>query len=216
MTDGLSDSTDWASPQDFAALFQYSWYRDFPIDYVAKGGRRTDWTIHIGIVVRHVSDLMGFVTRFESGGRKDAVLRSTAGDEIAIEWEWEGVWGANELKKLREHRVWNNGPEQSSQRPLKYAVFVTYTHTPNIQRVLDHVSAEWKGARWPLLLILIDLEESPGYGAGKEFKHLQMFLFNANGRTKLRRAPAFPWSVEGTRWYQSSRTIVSPLPSPPA
>ncbi len=216
MTDGLSDSTDWASPQDFATLFQYSWYRDFPIDYVAKGGRRTDWTIHVGIVVRHVSDLMGFVTRFESGGRKDAVLRSTAGDEIAIEWEWEGVWGANEIRKLHEHRVWNM-PGQDSQRPLKYAVLVTYTHPPNIHKVLDYVSAEWNGARWPLLLILIDVEESSVYTSGKEFKYLQMFLFDANGETtKLRRAPAFPWNVAGTRWYQSSRTTVSEPPSPPA
>ena len=100
-------SADWASPQDFATLFQYLWYRDFPIDEIARGGKRSDWTIHVGIVVRNVADLMGLATRFESGGRKDAILRSMAGDEIAIEWEWEGVWGANEITKLREHLVRN-------------------------------------------------------------------------------------------------------------
>jgi hypothetical protein len=53
---------------------------------------------------------MGLVTRFESGKRKDAVLRSAEGDEIAIEWEWGGVFGkANELKKLKDHKVWPEG-----------------------------------------------------------------------------------------------------------
>ena len=98
----MSLNETWASPEDFATLFQYFWYRDFPIDQKATGARRVDWTIHIGIVVRNVADLMGLVTRFESGGRKDAVLRSTDGDEIAIEWEWSGVLGkANELEKLK-------------------------------------------------------------------------------------------------------------------
>ena len=89
----------WASPEDFATLFQYFWHRDFPIDQIATGAKRTDWTIHIGVVVRNIADLMGLVTRFERRGRKDAVLRSAGGDEIAIEWEWGGVWG-NELDKL--------------------------------------------------------------------------------------------------------------------
>ena len=78
----------WASPEDFAALFQYFWYRDFPMDAkMATGAGRVDWTIHIGVVVRNIADLMGLVTRFERGSRKDAILRSTEGDEIAIEWE---------------------------------------------------------------------------------------------------------------------------------
>ena len=65
-----------------------------------------DWTIHIGVTVRSIGDLMGLAARFERGRRKDAVLRSRDGDEVAIEWEWEGVWG-NELEKLRNHRAWS-------------------------------------------------------------------------------------------------------------
>jgi hypothetical protein len=76
----MSLNEKWASPEDFATLFQYFWYRDFPIDQISTGAKRTDWTIHIGIVVRNVADLMGLATRFESGGRKDAVLRSRDGD----------------------------------------------------------------------------------------------------------------------------------------
>ena len=192
----------WASPEDFATLFQYFWYRDFPIDQRATGARRADRTIHIGVVVRNVADLMGLVTRFERGGRKDAVLRSTEGDEIAIEWEWGGVWG-NELEKLKQHKVWSI--DRSSERLLKYAVLITYTHTPNIERVYNHITEKWQGAQWPLLLILIDLIESKKYYMGKEFKNIQMSVFHKGERRELRSAPAFPWEVPGTRWSYMSK-----------
>jgi len=48
---------------------------------------------------------MGLMTRFERGGRKDAILRSREGDEIAVEWEWNGVY-ENELRKLKAHKPW--------------------------------------------------------------------------------------------------------------
>ena len=195
---------DWASIEDFATLFQYFWYRDFPMDAkIAIGAGRVDWTIHIGVVVRKVADFMGLVTRFEEGGRKDAILRSTAGDEIAVEWEWGGVWG-NELEKLDKHRIWS---EKGDKGSLKYAVLMTYTHPENIQRVYDHVMKEWKGSRWPLLLILVDLDELKGpnkkYSMGKEFKNIQMSIFSEGEnveRRQLRSAPAFPWEVPGTIW----------------
>ncbi len=193
----MSLSEKWASPEDFATLFQYFWHRDFPIDQKATGARRVDWTIHIGIVVRNIADLMGLVTRFERGGRKDAILRSVEGDEIAVEWEWGGVWG-NELGKLKDHNVWRK--DKDSERLLKYAVLVTYTHTPNIEKVYNHVMQKWEGARWPLLLILIDLEESKKFTARKRFRGMQMSLFNSEGRKELRVAQALPWEVSGTRW----------------
>jgi len=194
---------NWASIEDFATLFQYFWYRDFPMDAkMAIGAGRVDWTIHIGVVVRKIADFMGFVTRFEEGGRKDAILRSTEGDEIAVEWEWGGVWG-NELEKLESHTVWSK--DVYKERPLKYAVLITYTHPENIQKVYDRVVEKWKGARWPLLLILIDLIDNPKsiFTMHKEFQNIQMSIFSEGekvGRTQLRSAPAFPWEVVGTRW----------------
>ena len=187
----------WATPEDFATLFQYFWHRDFPMDQRAIGARRIDWTIHIGVVVRNIADLMGLYTRFESRGRKDAVLRSDEGDEIAIEWEWSGVWG-NELEKLKYHKVWSK--DKPSDRLLKYAVLVTYTHTQNIEKVYDHVLKEWQGAQWPILLILIDLEESKKFVMGKEFKNVNMSIFHLGKRRTLRIVPAFPWEVGSTRW----------------
>ena len=187
----------WATPEDFATLFQYFWHRDFPMDQRSVGAKRTDWTIHIGVVVRGIADLLGLVTRFERGGRKDAVLRSTEGDEIAIEWEWGGVWG-NELEKLKLHQTWSK--DKDSERLLKYAVLITYTHTPNIEKVYEHVMKGWEGARWPLLLILIDLEESRKFSSGKEFKNISMFVFGSGGQRRLRVVPAFPWNIGCSRW----------------
>jgi len=187
----------WATPEDFATLFQYFWHRDFPIDEMATGAKRTDWTIHIGVIVRNIADLMGMVTRFERGGRKDAVLRSVDGDEIAVEWEWGGVWG-NELGKLKHHNVWSRN--KVVERLLKYAVFITYTHTPNIANVYDHVMQSWQDAKWPLLLILIDVEKSKRFSTGKQFKDIRMSIFAPSGRNDLRTAPAFPWKIEGSRW----------------
>jgi len=186
----------WASPEDFATLFQYLWYRDFPIDQISSGAKRTDWTIHIGVVVRNLADLMGFVARFESGGRKDAMLRSRDGDEFAIEWEWGGVWG-NELEKLKfPRKIWRKEP--------RCAVLITYTHTLNVNKVYAHVAKNWKGAKWPLLLILIDVVDVPRskISSGVEFKNIQISVFNNNRqRRELRIAPALPWEVIGTRWF---------------
>jgi hypothetical protein len=140
---------------------------------------------------------MGMVTRFESGGKKDAVLRSVDGDEIAVEWEWGGVWD-NELVKLKDHNVWSR--DKVAERLLKYAVFITYTHTPKITKVYDHVMQNWQDAKWPLLLILIDVEESKRFSTGKEFKDIRMSIFTPTGQKTLREAPAFPWKIESSRW----------------
>ena len=200
--------SDWATPGDFATLFQYLWHRDFPIDPGATGARRVDWTIHIGVVVRAIADLMGLLPRFERGGRKDAIIRSTEGDEIAVEWEWGGVWG-NELQKLKAHRSDSSDhegphlfrPVGVEKRPLAYATLITYTHEHNVQRVQEHVSQEWRGAECQLLLILIIVEESKRYSSGKDFKRMQSIVFAEDGRAAaFKDSPATPWSVPGTRW----------------
>ncbi len=209
----------WACIGDFAALFQYFWHRDFPMDAKgAIGARRADWTIHIGVVVRNIADLMGFVTRFERGGRKDAILRSTEGDEIAIEWEWGDIrrWinaSSNELQKLKDHKVWSG--VKGRERLLRYAVLVTYTHsrihTPDREKLYNQVIEKWEEidtdrrlfpAKWPLLLILIEVEKSR-LPMHREFKNIQMSVFYEGKHTELRSAPAFPWEVAGTIWsYQ--------------
>ena len=190
--------TGWATPEDFATLFQYFWHRDFPIGQGATGAKRADWTIHIGVVVRNIGDLIGLRTRFERGGKKDAILRSEDGDEIAVEWEWDGVYG-NELDKLRNHRVWSSRDDR--ERPLRYGVLISYADTTEVAKAHDHVAAKWREAPWQLLLILIDLEGSKRFQVGKEFKKIRASVFDQDGgRKDLRDAPALPWKVEASRW----------------
>ena len=69
-----------------------------------------------------------------------------------------------------------------------------------MEKVYNHVIGKWEGAQWPLLLILIDLIESKRFSSGKEFRNMQMSVFDRDGRRELRIAPAFPWEIDGTRW----------------
>ncbi|HEX9976914.1 MAG TPA: hypothetical protein VGA82_06655 [Dehalococcoidales bacterium] len=189
---------NWASIEDFATLFQYLWHRDFPMDQVSTGARRSDWTIHTGIVVRNIADLLGYMARFESGKRKDAVMRNTEQDVIALEWEWEEKWG-NEIGKLESRRkLWSH--DKDDRRLLQYAVFITYRPAEKIDEVCKKVLDEWKDAAWPLLLILIDVKETRKFFSGREFEDMEMFLFDKGEPTKLRSAPALPWKVPKTRW----------------
>src|ERR1700720_2681382 len=83
---------------DFATIFSHMWYRDFPLQPSLRDkAQRADWTTHIGITVRSTADLMGLFTRFESGGRTDAVLKENQGKSVAVcEWEWDGFHHGDE------------------------------------------------------------------------------------------------------------------------
>ncbi len=170
----------WASAEDFATLFQYFWHKDFPIDTKSTGAKRIDWTIHIGIIVRSIGDLMGVVTRFERGGRKDALYRSVAGDEVALEWEWQGIKGQNELAKLKAHNVWGR-PEYNHDN-LKYGVLITYVEIEYIEENLNTVSRNWQGAKWPLLLIIVTSQKAKDITARRSFSRLQMYLYDETGK----------------------------------
>ena len=101
----------------------------------------------------------------------------------------------NELEKLKSPRkIWRKEP--------RCAVFITYTHTPYIDKVYAHVAKNWEGAKWPLLLILIDVIDMPKRKiySGREFQNIQMSVFHEGRRRELRSAPALPWKVCGTRW----------------
>jgi len=196
---------DWASPEDFAALFQYLWYRDFPIDEISIGAHRADWTHHIGIVVHNIANLFGFVARFETGGKTDAVLRSRDGDEIALEWEWGDV--QSELNGLRSYRAWH--PPEVSEKTIKYAVLITYESESKPRDVLKKVEEEWRKEPrppYPLLFVLVSFRDvkRKEFSSKRAFSNISMFLFGEDKPGKLRSAPAFPRKVRGTRWSTDS------------
>lgn len=70
---------------DVPGMLDFFWYGHFLVDEMATDAKHTDWTIHIGVIVRNIADSMGLITRFECGGRKDAVLWNFDGDQIAVE-----------------------------------------------------------------------------------------------------------------------------------
>ncbi len=190
----------WATLEDFATLFQYLWHRDFPVDRISTGANRSDWRIHTGIVVRGIADLMGLAARYERGGKKDALLRSTDGDEIAVEWEWQGndIYGANkELYKLKTHQAWSTN--KNKIKSLRYAVLITYGQ--NISEICTKVAEEWRNAMYPLLLILVKTEESTAFSVGQKFDCLHFYVFNRGEYSEKRCCPASPWEVIGTRWF---------------
>jgi hypothetical protein len=189
--------SQWSTPDDFAALFKYFWHRDFPTNNVSVGARRVDWTIHIGLIVRSIGDLMGLATRFERGGRKDAVLRSREGDEIAIEWEWNDVYG-NELAKLKKHKPWS--PPEIQAKSLRFAVFVSYAKSSDFEASREFVGKLWEGADWPLLLILVTYDFTKKFRTRRDFKDLNLFVYGPNGTRDLGSIPAAPWNLEATRW----------------
>ena len=190
-------STHWATPEDFAALFRYFWHRDFPTNNVAVGARRADWTIHIGLVVRTIGDLMGLTTRFERGGRKDAIIRSREGDEIAVEWEWDGVRG-NELGKLKDHKVW--APTEFKPKSLRFATLVSYSESSDFEASREYVGNKWQGAECPLLLILITYGFTKKFRTRRDFKEMSFLLYGPSGVQDLGSVPAAPWNLESTRW----------------
>jgi hypothetical protein len=175
--------------QDFATLYSYLWYRDFP---VGEGGdhdvaQRADWTIHIGVVVRACADLMGLFARFESGGRTDAVLRDRREEIAAVEWEWlpTGTSQANELEKLRER---TRG---------EFGVLITYADERDFDEHLRRVTAIWSDSVRPLLLLTVVFRVSAQY---RIFTKLLAHSVQNGSCKSLREQEALPWKVASSRW----------------
>ncbi len=179
---------------DFVAIFNAFWYRDFPLSKDHKRfGTRAEWTIHIGICVRSCADLMGLFPYFESGGRTDAILKDNRQNEIAhIEWEW---WEAsspkvNEIGKLFKQRT-----------TAEFSVFISYSDQDALEKNLDSVQKQWGRSPEPLLIFLVTFEKD---GRKRMFKNLETYLVENGKRVRIRVQPALPWQAMGTRWESNS------------
>lgn len=179
---------------DFATLLAWAWYQDFPVDssWRLKTNGHADWTLHVATSVRFSAAQMGYFLHCEDAARTDGIIRNNKGDQIAaVEWEWNELSSAppyNEIAKLKT-RVAAGG----------FACLVCYVHEQHLTTQLANVAASWQGTSGPLLLVTITFEESR---RTRNFRRIQMFRFNVNGRipAALRDAPALPWELSGTRW----------------
>ncbi|MBL1255719.1 hypothetical protein [Methylocystis sp. Sn-Cys] len=178
--------------RDFVSLFNALWYKDFPVVYgKERGVSRANWTTHIASVVKQSSDLLGLLTRFETGNRTDAVIQRFESDRLwaKVEWEWIQVFRpqVNELCKLRE-----------AADSCDVSIFIGYAHIDNREVSLNKIREEWNGCGKPLLIFLITFREIED--RARVFDKLETYRITNGSLRRIRRQPALPWQVEGSRW----------------
>ncbi|WP_199756236.1 hypothetical protein [Candidatus Pantoea deserta] len=147
---------------------------------------RSNWTIHVGLVIRECAKLMGARTFFEQHGRTDAVLKYPD-KQILTFVEWEYIQAdkdsVNELDKLLE-----------KNDECYFSTFISYCQHENIDVVMEKASRIWSKASRPLIFFLITYE--PQAKKCRNFLELRTYFFSKGKRKLVRRQPALPWDVE--------------------
>jgi hypothetical protein len=181
--------------RDFIALFNVLWYRDFPLTRGYEDDTsRAMWTTHIASVVKQCADLLGLQTRYETGGRTDAIIQFPGNGEIWAHLEWE--WQQADLPKINE---FSKLSECSNKSQVCY--FIGYSQSQNLPKTLERINEDWKQIEKPLICFLIV------YKWGKKrrrFREFQTYEFKAGKKRLLRKQPALPWDVKHSRWAVAS------------
>ncbi|MBB6286309.1 hypothetical protein FBY10_104271 [Pseudomonas sp. SJZ103] len=169
--------------RDFVTLFNYLWYKDFPVTETAGLANRANWTIHMGLVIRQCANLLGARALFESGGRTDAVVQYSEKDILTfVEWEWKRAHtDINEIEKL-----------YSKAGQAAFQTFIGYSRVEDIQKALDQTLNKWIDAKSPLIYFLITYDVVKG---NRHFVDLVTYQFTKNRCKKIRSQPALPWMV---------------------
>jgi hypothetical protein len=177
--------------RDFVTLFNYLWYKDFPVTETDNLANRANWTIHMGLVIRQCASLLGARALFESGGRTDAVLQYSADDILTfVEWEWKRAHtDINEIKKLR-----------GKSSLATFQTFIGYSRTEDVQEALNQTSKTWTDAESRLIYFLITYDLVKG---SRHFKELVTYEFTKNRCKKIRSQPALPWLVNRKKFMNA-------------
>jgi hypothetical protein len=177
--------------RDFVTLFNYLWYKDFPVDKNNGLAKRANWTIHMGLVIRQCASLLQARALFESGGRTDAVVQYSDEEILTfVEWEWSRAHtDINEIKKLRG---------KASQ--AAFQTFIGYSRIDDIQAALDQTLHTWVDAESPLIYFLITYDVEKG---SRHFKDLVTYQFTKNRYKKIRSQPALPWMVNRKKFINA-------------
>lgn len=194
---------------DFVTLFAYFWHQDFPLDrHCRTWGKRSDWTIHIGIVLRKTADLLGYFSHFEDGQRTDMVVRDREGYALAwCEWEWlcPQERGFNEIEKFKKSLAEAEKATEISKQMPEFCFLYSYaciedisgqTHDEN--QVLQVLQDAWGQAAVPLVIGLMLFKQER---QGRKFKRMVFYRIESNRRQVLRTQAAVPWRVPHTRWF---------------
>jgi hypothetical protein len=100
----------------------------------------------------------------------------------------------------------------SKCKGLRFAGLIVYGRKGGVdfsartQQVLEQYAKDWKTELPPLLLVVIHFE-----GIGKnerlqrrQFQDMELYEIAGGMKRLLRRQPAFPWDVPGSRWAKES------------
>jgi len=177
--------------RDFICLFNSLWYQDFPVTENDPPVNRSNWTIHIGLVIRQCAKLLGAHAFFEQGNRTDAVIRYPEEPQqilTNVEWEWTAAHQprVNELDKLREE----------SGIPY-FSTFISYSRKEHLAEVLQRAETIWQDAEKPLIFFIVTYSMN---GRNRYFEELQTYFFSNNRFKKIRSQPALPWMVRRSKY----------------
>lgn len=177
--------------RDFVTLFNYLWYKDFPVTETTGLANRANWTIHMGLVIRQCASLLGARALFESGGRTDAVVQYSDNDVLTfVEWEWKRAHtDINEIEKLR-----------SKASQAAFQTFIGYSRVEDVQEALDRTLSTWTDAESPLIYFLITYDVVKG---SRHFNELVTYQFTKNRYKKIRSQPALPWMVNRKKFINA-------------
>ena len=200
---------------DFVTIYSQMWYRDFPLQRsFSRHAQRADWTTHIGVAVRSTADLLGLFTRFESGGRTDAILRDNEDKAVALlEWEWTAIHRENE--HINEFEKLKNNCLKKQFKDIQFAAYIGYfrseTHKGedysalSASKLSDYTKCWAMADLPPLLLVLVNFEWKGATKGGRKFTNLTVDKLEGGHKTRLRDQPAYPWDVSGSKWQHESK-----------
>lgn len=177
--------------RDFVTLFNYLWYKDFPVTETDGLANRANWTIHMGLVIRQCANLLGARALFESGGRTDAVLQYTSNDILTfVEWEWKRAHtDINEIEKLR-----------GKAGQAAFQTFIGYSRVEDVPLALERTLSTWADAESPLIYFLVTYDVVKG---SRHFKELVTYEFTKNRYKRIRSQPALPWRVNRKKFIDA-------------
>lgn len=180
--------------RDFVTLFNYLWYKDFPVDESDWPTSRANWTIHMGLVIRQCASLLRVKALFESGGRTDAVLRYDEKKVLTfVEWEWKRAHtDINEITKLR-----------STAELAVFQTFIGYSRAEDVAEALKGALHTWGDAECPLIYFLITYDVVKGH---RQFKDLVTYQFTKNRYKKIRSQPALPWLINRNKFINADES----------
>jgi hypothetical protein len=137
---------DVSTAHAFSAAFVQSFMAEQPnykFNDGTYGASRSNWTYHIAGSISQVSKLMELTCKFETLGKRDAIIE-TKNDPTEVvlvaEWEWDGedVFGkAKELEKL-----WTTCREH----PEAGGFLLTYCTAANYVNYLKRITEYWLNA----------------------------------------------------------------------